>query len=154
MLELSTNSAKQILGYLKSSLHIGVSNKDLAAHITKLGKYQQIDAAEDTDHKLIYACAWWMVTDKAIDDLKIGKLPKRFNRGRNLVSLFWYAPQNDIDAQNMRQIIRRVVRMERAKTINFFDENGKLITFHIGQSVNKDNKLKTEAAFKAMGFAA
>lgn len=125
MMELTPKSRKQILDYLRTTSALKHDSvRSITFHLSKLENWDQFEAEEDIDGNLVYATAWWKVTDKALEDIKNGIPPKRFNRGRNLVGFFWLQPQA-IGVGQMKRIIKRVMRMERAQTLHIMKPNGK-----------------------------
>jgi hypothetical protein len=125
MTELSHNSLKAIFKYLMgSTVFKGNHPDDVLRHIRMLEKYGQMDWQEDVDNNLVYACAWWKLSEKALEDVKRGVAPKRFNRGPNLVGVFWLQPQA-MGVGMMKRVIKRVIRMERAKSLHIYNRSGR-----------------------------
>ena len=124
-MDLSVNSRRQILQYLLTcdALRNDPPEK-VCEHLSRLEHWGQLDAEEDVDENLVFAWAWWMLTDKALEAVKRGETPKRFNRGKNMVGFFAYFPQS-IGAMQMRRLAKRAVRMERAHTFSIYTPRGK-----------------------------
>lgn len=153
-MELNKKSRALIFSYLRSTpVLANDSNQSIIEHISKLEHWEQMDAEEDIDGNLVYATAWWKVTDKALEDLYKGLPPKRFNRGRNLVGFFWLIPNKDLGIMQMRRIIRRVAKMEKAKSLHIFTPRGKWFSVRLSPSRKPMDKKgsKVDEVMKIIG---
>lgn len=125
-MELTKESRKKILKYLLSVEVLKVEGpKAVLKHLSNLEHWEQFDAEEDINGDLVYAWAWWMVTDKALEDLKKGKIVKRHNRGKNMVGFFALIPDSGLSISRIRRLIKCAIRMEKAKTFSVFTPKGK-----------------------------
>ena len=123
-MKLSLKSRKQIMEHvLSQEICRGVPAKEIAKLLVQLIRWNQFEALEDKKGNLIYAWAYYMLTDKALADIKQGIRPRRVNRGNNLVGMFALIPKKGVSIATMRMVLRRAVRMERAKSINIWKRN-------------------------------
>ncbi len=156
-MELSNESRKKILKYLLSCDALKKDTpKEICEHLSRLERYEQLDALEDSNGDLVYAWAWWMLSDKTLELVKEGKAPKRFNRGKHMLGFFALVPQQ-IGVMKMRRVIRNAVRMERAKTFNVYTPRGKWYTIktrYLRKPKQTPKEKHIETFFKILAGAA
>lgn len=139
-MDLSSDSIAQILEYVLSTDAFSQDDpKAVVDHVAKLFKYDQVDAMEDVDGNLVYAVGWYKVTDKAVEDIKNGIPPKRFNRGPNMVGVFAIFPQ-DVGVSRMRHIFKRAIKMEKARRLHIYNSSGKWVTLDCDRFVQRRQK--------------
>lgn len=153
-MELSKKSLGQIFKYILSTdAFRGAPASDVASHLAKLMKYEQIDAMEDVDGNLVYAIGWYKVSDKAFEDIKRGIPPRRFNRGPNMVGVFALFPQ-DVGVSRMRHIIKRAIKIERASRLHIYNSQGRWLTYDCDRYVQRRQKRPSKRlreVFKILG---
>ena len=139
-MDLSVENRLKVIQYLKETDALKhLPAEVIAKHLDKLIKYEQFEAVEDLHGELIYAWAWWMVTDKALEEYKGGVAePKRYNRGRNMVGFF--GMNNHLSVTSMLRVIRKAMKMFNAKTFSVYTTRGKWLTFNRKERLPRDRK--------------
>lgn len=138
-MELTLQNRLEIIKYLKTTKalqHLDVNI--IAKHLDRLIKYDQFEALEDHQGKMLYACAWWLLTDLALENYKKGIEPKRFNRGRNLVGFFFMNHALGVDG--MLRVIRKNIKLFNAKTFSVYTSREKWLTYQIKEKKPRDRK--------------
>ena len=114
----------KVMAYLKSTNWLkDMPLENIAYHLDLLLRYDQLDAAEDLDGNLLYACGWWLLSDGALEGLKKGIIPKRINRGTNGVGIFFI--NGDLPAMAMRRVIQKNMIISKAHRFVTYTRNNK-----------------------------
>lgn len=142
-MKLSYPNMIRILAYLKSTDAFSVNTaEEIAEHLDKLIRRGQFDAAETADGRLIYACAWWRMTDRILEEVKKFNRPKRIDRGRNVVGVFFI---NDmLGVASMLAVFRKILKSQKAKTLSIYTTRKKWVSVNLSEHRGKKMPVDTE----------
>lgn len=150
-MELSKESRHKILSYLRTTTALKDIPLDrIISHIAKLEACEQLEAEEDINGRLVYAVGWWKLTDKAVEDMLNNIPPKRYNRGRNIVGLFWLIPNEDLGIMQMRRIVKRICKMERATSLHIWTPRDKWFCVRLSPSQKPWQRMKRSKVNQVM----
>lgn len=136
---LSTKSRLEIIKYLSSTEAFKpYALEVIAAHLDKLQRLNQFEFMEDVNGNLVYATAWYRLTDEGIKAFKNLESPKRINRGSNLAGVFFINKGLSLDS--MIRVFRRILASEKARTLTIYTSRKKMIMFHVKQRGNGYSK--------------
>lgn len=146
---LKPHNMLRILATLKSNdLLNKVYVSEIAGHLDKLIKYDQFEASEDSYGNLIYAGAWWLLSDKALEDFKNGIDPRRINRGPNMVGLFII--NGGLSISSLLRVIRLQIRIANPRTFTVYSARGKWLTFNCREKIKRSGTQRRAVVSRAL----